>query len=75
MVLAVTVFVATNSVFNIIVENNSFSITTPGYWSSEGGSDTINKPQSLLELTSQVHIEFHIEEFEKRIWYYWKNFF
>ena len=30
MVLAVTSFQATNSVFNITRENNSFSISTPG---------------------------------------------
>ena len=30
---AVTYFEATNSVFNITDENNSFSIGTPDYWS------------------------------------------
>ena len=33
--LAVTSFEASNSVFNVTDENNSFSITTPAHWSSE----------------------------------------
>ena len=33
--LALTSFETTNSVLNITNENNSFSITTPGHWSSE----------------------------------------
>ena len=32
--LAITTFEATNSVFNITDENNSFSIITPGHWLS-----------------------------------------
>ena len=41
--LAVTSFETTNSVFNITDKNNSFSITTPGYWSSRNGAQTIHK--------------------------------
>ena len=33
--LAVTSFEPTNFVFNIINENNSFSITIPAHWNSE----------------------------------------
>ena len=33
--LAVTSFEVPNSVFNITVENNSFSITIPGHWNSK----------------------------------------
>ena len=32
LLLAVTRFEATNSVFNITDENNSFSFSIPGYW-------------------------------------------
>ena len=44
--LAVTSFEATNSVFNKIVENNSFSITILGHWdpkSAEKAFDDLNK--------------------------------
>ena len=47
--LAVTSFEATNSVFNITDENDSFSITTPGHLSSRGGAETIYKLQKLLD--------------------------
>ena len=40
---AVISFEATNSVFKITNENNSFSFTTPGHWSSRGGAETIYK--------------------------------
>ena len=33
--LGATSFEATNSVFNITNENNSFSITIPGHWNSK----------------------------------------
>ena len=33
--LAVTSFEAMNSVFNITIEKNSFSITKPGHWFSK----------------------------------------
>ena len=38
---ALTSFEATSSVFNITHENNVFSITTQGHWSSGGGAETI----------------------------------
>ena len=41
--LTVTFFEATNSVFIIINENKSFSITTPGYWSSRGVAERNRK--------------------------------
>ena len=37
--LAVTSFEATNSVFNITDENNSFSGSTPSYWTPEDGEE------------------------------------
>ena len=41
--MAVTNFEATNSVFNATDENNSFSVSTPSYWSPEDGEKLINK--------------------------------
>ena len=40
--LAVTSFEATNSVLNTVDENNSFSNSMPGHWSSEDGEEHIN---------------------------------
>ena len=64
--MAVTSFGATNSVFNITNENNSFSFTTPGHWFSRGGAETFHKLQKLLELRSENDIELHVKETEKR---------
>ena len=64
--LAVTSFESSNSVFNSTNENNSFSITTPGHWSSRGGAETINKLKKLLKLRSENDIELHVKEVEKR---------
>ena len=63
---AVTSFEATDSVFNITDENNGFSISTPGYWSSKGGALTIYKLQKLFELRSQNDFEMHVEQARKR---------
>ena len=41
--LAVTLIEATISVFNNASENNSFSISRPGCWSSRAGAKTIHK--------------------------------
>ena len=41
--IAVTFFEATNSVFNITNENNSFLISTPGHWNSKDGEKLVNK--------------------------------
>ena len=44
--MAVTSFEATKSVFNISIENKSFSITIPGHWetkSAEKSFDDLNK--------------------------------
>ena len=66
--LAVTSFKATNSVFIIASENNSFSISIPGRWRipnflPEGIIDKLN---DLLELRSENGIELHVEEVKKR---------
>ena len=64
--LAVTSFEATNSVFILTGENNSFSISTTSYWTPEGGEETINKLNEILELRSQNDIGLHVKEVEKR---------
>ena len=64
--LAVTSFKATNSVFNITNENNSFSITIPGHWESKSAKKTIHELNKLLELGSQDGIELHVKEVRER---------
>ena len=66
MLLAVTSFEATISVFDIKDENNSFSNTTPGFWTSRRSGATINKLRDLLAFRSQNDIELHVEEVRKR---------
>ena len=65
--IALTIFGATNSAFNITDENNSLILTTPGHWRipnnlPEGNN---NKLRELLELGSQHDIKFHVEELKK----------
>ena len=38
--VTVTFFETSNSVFNEADENSSFSLSTPGHWSSRGGAKT-----------------------------------
>ena len=64
--LGVTSFDATNSVFNITDENNSFSVSTPGHWSFRVDTETINKLQNLLELRSQNNFKLHVKENKTR---------
>ena len=64
--LAVTFFEATNSVLLKTNENNSFSITTPGHWSSRGGAETNIELRELLGLRARNDIELHVEEVRKR---------
>ena len=52
--------------FTITDEDEKFSITNPGYWSSRGGEETIHKLRNLLELRSQNDIELHKQEIRKR---------
>ena len=46
--LAVTSYEATNFVFNITNENNSFSINILGHWDSKSAEKTITEPNSFL---------------------------
>ena len=66
MVLAVTSFEATNTSFNTIDKNTSFSILSPSHWIPVGGEELINKLKKLLGLRSQTDIELHGEDLEKR---------
>ena len=63
---AVTSSEATNSDFKITDESNSFSISTPSYWTLECREDLNNKLNKLLELISQYDFELHGKEVEKR---------
>ena len=63
--LAVMKFEATNSVFDITDEEDSFSISTLEHCTSKGSEETIHKLKKILELRSQVYIESHVKEVEK----------
>ena len=64
--LAVTSFEATNSVFNITHEHNSFSITIPGHWNYKSAEKTIDEQNNLLELRSENNIELHTKQVRKK---------
>ena len=64
--LAVTSFEATNSVINITSNNNSFSISIPGYSNSEDGEELNNKLNKLLEPKSENDIELRLKYVKKR---------
>ena len=53
----------TNSVFNIINENNSFSIIMLGHYQSELAEKNFDNLNKLLELRS---LDLHVEEVRKR---------
>ena len=61
--LGLTSFECTNSVFNITIENNSFSFTIPGHWDYKSAEKTIDELNNLLELRS---LELHVKEVRKR---------
>ena len=65
-VIAVTSFETTNSVLKICDENNSFSIITPGHWSTENAEETITKLYTLLDFRSENDLDLHINEVSKR---------
>ena len=59
-------FKAKNSVFDTTDENNSFPITTPGYWNSESTKKTFDELNKLIDLRSENDIELHVEQFRKK---------
>ena len=61
--LAVSSFECTNSVFNIINENNSFSINIPGHYQNKSDEKIFDDLNKLLELKS---LELHVKEVRKR---------
>ena len=64
--LAVTSFDTMNSIFKITNEDNSFSVSIPGYWNSEEGEELFNELLKLLELRSENDIELQVRDVEKR---------
>ena len=65
--LVVTVFAATNSLFNVTDENNSFSISSISHWIQKSDKKTIDKLNELLELRYQNYIELHVEGVGERV--------
>ena len=61
-----TFFETNNSIFNITDGNNSRSVTTPGHWSSRGGTKAIQKLQKISELRTRKDFELHVEEVRKK---------
>ena len=61
--LAVSLFDCTNSVFNITIENNSFSISIPGHYQTASAEKIIDELNKLLELKS---LELHVKEVRER---------
>ena len=61
--LGVTSLGCTNSVFNITIENNSFSMIIPVHYQNKSAEKTIDELKKLLDLKS---LELNIEEFRKR---------
>ena len=59
LLLAVSSFECTNSVFNITDENNSFSIIIQGHYQNKSDEKTIDDLNKLIELKS---LELHVEE-------------
>ena len=68
LLLAASYFEATNYVFNITDENNSFSIRTLGYWRIPNYllDRIIDRLKEILELRSQNDTKLHFKEFQKR---------
>ena len=64
--LAITSFETTNSVFNIIDENNFFSKTLPSYWNIKSAEKFIDELNKLLDLRSQNDIDLHVEQVRKK---------
>ena len=64
--LARTSFDGTNFVFEITDEDNSFSVSTPSYWTPEDGEELIIELKKLLELASANDIKLNVKEVEKK---------
>ena len=51
--------------FSVSNDNDSFSISAPGYWSPKGPEETINQPIEFVALRSQHVMKLHLKEIEK----------
>ena len=56
----------TNSVFNIIDENKTFSITTPVHWNVESAKKTIEELNKLIDLRPGYDIDWNVEQVRKK---------
>ena len=63
--LAVTSFEASNSVFNVTDENNSFSNTTPAHWSSEIVEEIINQLKNYQSVDLKTITNYMLKKFKK----------
>ena len=61
--LAVSSFECTNSVFNITVDNNSFSIIIPGHYETEFADKIFDELNRLLNLKT---LDLHVNEVRKK---------
>ena len=59
-------FLSNHFCFDITNENNSFSITIPGHWSSKCAKKTNEDLDKLVELRSQIDIVLHVEQVRKK---------
>ena len=66
LILALTAFEATISVFILTDENISFSVSSPRYWTPKVGEEITIKWNDPLELRSQNDNDSHVKEVEKR---------
>ena len=61
-----TSFKCTNPVFKKIIENDTFSKSTPSCWTSEEGEECFNRLNLMLKGRSFSDIALHVEEIRKR---------
>ena len=59
-------FEATNMVFKKTDENNSLSITIPGYWNFRFAEKIIDKLKKSLEFRSENDIELHTKQVKEK---------
>ena len=64
--LGMTSFEATNSVFNITNENNSFSITIPGQWDSKSAEKFFDELNNYKSLGLKMLLNYMLNKLEKR---------
>ena len=65
VLLGLTLFDYTNSVFKITNEKNSFSYTITGHWQNKSDEKPINELNRLLDLRSQNDFDLYVEQVRK----------